>query len=131
TGFQPYKFAEVVNYHVDGKLGSGTGAFIITKKRYDALPDDARKILDDNSGEAESRRLGKFWDGVADEAREETRKLPGHKIDKLAPDVEARWTKITKPMVDEWAQKTIGGEKVLATFRQLVAQAKRETTSAR
>jgi len=96
---------------------------MISKKRYDALPADARKVLDDNSGETESRNLGRFWDTVADEAREGTRKMLGHKIEKLAPDVEERWTRVTKPLVEEWAQKTPGGEKVLAAFRQFVAEA--------
>jgi TRAP-type C4-dicarboxylate transport system substrate-binding protein len=123
TTFQPYKMAEVVNYHVDGNLGSAAGAFMISKKRYDALPADARKVLDANSGATESRNLGKFWDTVANEAREDTRKMPGHRIEKLAPDVEERWTRVTKPLVEEWAQKTAGGEKVLASFRQFVAEA--------
>jgi TRAP-type C4-dicarboxylate transport system substrate-binding protein len=123
TTFQPFKLAEVVNYHIDGNMGSAAGAFMVNKKRWDALPADAKKIVDANSGEGESRALGKFWDVVAAEGRDSTRALPGHKIDTLAPEVEARWNAVTRPLVDEWAQKTPGGAKVLETFRQLLAEA--------
>ena len=58
---QPYKLAEVTSYHYEMRLGASTGMVFMAKKRYDALPPAAKKILDDNSGEAASRAWGKWW----------------------------------------------------------------------
>jgi TRAP-type C4-dicarboxylate transport system substrate-binding protein len=127
TVFQPFKLIDVLNYHMDGNLGSAAGAFIMNKKRWDALSADAKKILDAHSGEIESRDLGKFWDTVADEMREQVRGTPGHKIDRLAPDVEAKWNAATKPLVEQWVKETPGGDKVLAAFRGYVAEAEKGT----
>ena len=126
TVFQPFKLIDVLNYHVDGKLGSAAGAFMMNRKRWDALPDAAKKVLDANSGEGESRALGKFWDTVASEMREQVRGTPGHKIDRLSPAVEADWDRRTQPLVAEWARTTPGGDKVLAAFRRYVAAAEKE-----
>ena len=125
TVYQPFKLIDVLNYHMDGNLGSAAGAFMMNKKRWDALPDNAKKILDANSGEGESRALGKFWDTVADEMREQVRGTPGHKIDKLPPAVEADWDRRTKPLAEQWVKETPGGDKVLAAFRQYVAEAEK------
>ena len=123
TVFQPYKLIDVLNYHMDGNLGSAAGAFMMNKKRWEGLPDAAKKVLDANSGEGESRALGKFWDTVADEMREQVRGTPGHKIDKLSPEVERQWDARTKPLVDQWVKDTPGGDKVLTAFRKYVAEA--------
>ena len=125
TVYQPYKLIDVLNYHMDGNLGSAAGAFMMNKKRWDALPDDAKKVLDANSGEGESRALGHFWDTVADEMREQVRGTPGHKIDKLSPAVEKDWDARTKPLAAQWVKETPGGDKVLAAFRQYVAEAEK------
>ena len=125
TVYQPYKLIDVLNYHLEGKLGSAAGAFLISKKRWDALPADAQKILDANSGEGESRAQGKFWDDIADEMRVQVRGTPGHKIDTLSPEIEAKWGTLTQPLVAEWARTTPGGDKVLAAFRQYVAEAEK------
>jgi TRAP-type C4-dicarboxylate transport system substrate-binding protein len=126
TVYQPFKLIDVLNYAVEGRLGSAAGAFLISKKRYDALSADAKKILDANSGEGESRAQGKFWDDIADEMRQQVRRTPGHKIDTLSPAVERDWDARAKPLVDQWVKDTPGGDKVLAAFRNYVAEAESE-----
>ena len=85
TGFQPFKLAEVLFYHVDTPLGASSGMVFMNKKRYEALPADVRAIVDAHSGEAQSRKFGQFWDRVQDQARETVRKQPGHTIVTLSP----------------------------------------------
>jgi TRAP-type C4-dicarboxylate transport system substrate-binding protein len=125
TVYQPYKLIDVLDYHLEGKLGSAAGAMLISKKRWDALPADAQKVIDANAGEGESRAEGKFWDGIADEMRIQVRGTPGHKIDTLPPEVERKWGELTRPLVEQWAKSTPGGDKVLAAFRQYVAEAEK------
>jgi TRAP-type C4-dicarboxylate transport system substrate-binding protein len=130
TVYQPYKLIDVLNYAVEGRLGSAAGAFLISKKRWDALPSEAQKILDANSGEGESRAQGKFWDDIADEMRQQVRGTPGHKIDTLPPEVDHQWSARVQPLVDLWVKDTPGGDKVLPAFRKYVAEAEKEVPKA-
>ena len=40
----------------------------------------------------------------------------------LTPEQEARWKQKTAPVIEGWAQQHPGGQKVLAAYRQLIAQ---------
>lgn len=60
TSFPPYKLGEVTSYHIDAQLGGAPAMVFMAKKAFDALPAAVRKVLMDNSGEAESRNLGRI-----------------------------------------------------------------------
>ena len=118
TAMQPFKLYEVTFYHVEASLGGATGMVFMAKKKYDALPPAARKILDDNSGEAQSRVYGKFWDDVNGEGRDMVKAL-GDKQQIVTPpaDIQAKWRQAVLPVTQNWAKSTPDGEKVLAAFR--------------
>ena len=60
TAIFPFKLHEVLRYHIDVSFGSNSGALFMAKKRFADLPSAARKVILDNSGEAESKRFGAF-----------------------------------------------------------------------
>jgi TRAP-type C4-dicarboxylate transport system substrate-binding protein len=124
TAFQPYKLAEVTSYHYEMRLGASTGMVFMAKKRYDALPPAAKKLLAENSGEAASRTLGLAWDEVADEARKAAEADPKQQVVTPTADALAKWEKITAPIAADWVKNTPGGEKVLTAFRTYLAQVK-------
>jgi TRAP-type C4-dicarboxylate transport system substrate-binding protein len=125
TAFQPFKLQDVTFYHVETKLGGAAGMVFMAKKKYDALPAAARKILDDNSGEAESRVYGKFWDDVDNEGRQSVEALGSkHTIVTLPPATEAKWRQEVTPVIDDWVKTTPDGAKVLAAFRAATAKVK-------
>jgi TRAP-type transport system periplasmic protein len=124
TAFQPFKLAEVTKYHLDVPLGSAPGYVFMAKKKFDSLPADVQKILLANAGEGESRAFGKFWDDVNTEARESTGKLPGHTLLQLTPAQDKAWHDRVEAVTNAWAQSQPGGEKILATYRQLLADVK-------
>ncbi len=124
TAFQPFKLAEVTHFHIEAQLGSAAAAIFMAKKRYEALPAAARKILDENSGEAESRAFGAFWDKVDKEGRDDVSKRPDHKIVELSAAQKVAWQNKIAPLVDDWAKNTPDGAKVLAAYRQELAAVK-------
>jgi TRAP-type C4-dicarboxylate transport system substrate-binding protein len=124
TAFQPFKLAEVTTYHVDVFLGSQPSMVIMAKKKYEALPAAARKIIDDNSGESQTRVFGKFWDAVDVEARTAVKASGKHTVVDLPPELNAKWRSQVAPVTAEWAKTTPGGEKVLSTYRELLAKAR-------
>ena len=118
TAFQPFKLQDVTFYHVDATIDGTTGMVFMDKKKYAALPPAARKILDDNSGEAESRIYGAFWDDVNREGRDMVKALGDkHQIVTLPRDIEAKWREKVAPVIEDWVKTTPNGDKVLAAFR--------------
>jgi TRAP-type transport system periplasmic protein len=124
TAFQPYKLAEVTSYHYETQLGASAGMVFMAKKRYAALPPAARKILDANSGEAESRTLGAAWDEVANEALQAARADPKQQVVTPTAAQTEKWKQIVAPVTADWIKNTPGGEKVLTVFRTYLAQIK-------
>jgi TRAP-type C4-dicarboxylate transport system substrate-binding protein len=102
------------------RLGGTAGMVFMNNKKYQALPDGARKIIDDNSGEAQSRAYGKFWDDVSNEGGDLVIALGTKRvIVSLPPAIEASWRQKILPVTDDWAETTPDGEKVLAAFRAI------------
>ena len=67
TVFQPFKMAEVTTYHVEAQLSGSTGMVFMSKKKWDTLSPAVKKVLESNSGEAQSRAFGAFWDRINEE----------------------------------------------------------------
>lgn len=124
TAFQPFKLADVTKYHLDVPLGSAPGYVFMAKKKFDSLPAEVQKILMANAGEGESRDFGKFWDDVNNEWREATAKLPGHTLLKLTAAQDKAWHDRVETVTNAWAQSVPNGEKLLATYRQILADVK-------
>lgn len=124
TAFQPFKLAEVTKYHLDVPLGSAPGYVFMAKKKWDTLPAAVQKVLMANAGEGESRAFGKFWDDVNNEWRDNTVKLPGHTLLKLTPAQDKAWHDRVEAVTNAWAQATPNGAKILATYRQILADVK-------
>jgi TRAP-type transport system periplasmic protein len=118
TAFQPFKLAEVTTYHIDTALGTPPAMVFMAKKRYDSLSTEVRKIIDQNSGEAESRALGKAWDEVAEEARQAVKRDPKHSVVTPSAELTAKWQAAVAPVTDAWVKATPGGDKILAAFRE-------------
>jgi TRAP-type C4-dicarboxylate transport system substrate-binding protein len=124
TAFQPFKLAEVTKFHVDTRLGSGTGVTFMAKRRYNALPAAARKIIDEERGERLSRAFGQFWEDVSVEGRQTTMASPGHTILPLSETQAAAWRAQAEAVAANWAKGIPDGERLVATYRDLLAKVK-------
>jgi TRAP-type C4-dicarboxylate transport system substrate-binding protein len=122
----PFKLNEVTSYHVDAALSSGTGYVFMMKSVYQGLPEAARKVIDANSGETYTRSFGAFWDAQIAIGRGLTEKAePKHTIVRLAPAQGKIWLAASEQAVEARAKALPGGEKVLATYRDIVAKGKK------
>jgi TRAP-type C4-dicarboxylate transport system substrate-binding protein len=124
NAYQIFKFSEVTKFHVDVPLGSAAGMVFMGKKRYAALPEAARKVIDANSGEATTRAYGKFWEDDDNKGRAEAKADSRRTIAELNPQQRANWDSKVQATLDEWVRDTPGGDKVLARYRALLAEAK-------
>ena len=89
-----------------------------------SLSPAVRKILDDNSGEAQSRRAGATLDQFEGTVRAKLEASKDHKVVTLTPEQRARWTAQVSPLVESWASIDDAHAKVLAKVRELAADVK-------
>jgi TRAP-type transport system periplasmic protein len=123
TTFDPFRLGDVTRYHLETRLGTSTGMIFMTKKKFDALPPAAQKVLRDNSGEAASRAFGAYLDGDAARVRD-TVKAGGQTV--TAPDAahEAQWRDRLDPVDAGYVNNVPNGAAILSSYRQLLAAAK-------
>jgi TRAP-type C4-dicarboxylate transport system substrate-binding protein len=78
--------------------------FAMNQKKYDSLPADLKKVIDNNSGREVAKWVGKIWDEGAMVSRNMAiaRK---NTINTLGDAEYARWVKATEQVDDEWIKE--------------------------
>ena len=122
--FGPIKLADVTNFHIDVAFGTSTIMLFMSQRKYDSLPADAKKAIDENSGEAMSRTWGKFLDDYAGKLREQVLALPNQTAVKLTADQTRAWRDKVAPVAQEWTAAHPGGEQLLKQYRAALADVK-------
>jgi TRAP-type C4-dicarboxylate transport system substrate-binding protein len=121
-----WKQGEVIDYVIESKaLGYTTAMFIVMNKaKYEALPDDAKKVFDE-VGEEWVAVHGRIWD-EADEAGRQFVTDLGKTIHGLSDEEEAKWVTAVEPIIQEYAQKMedkgLPGNKAVETVRELLGK---------
>lgn len=123
AAFAPYKLHEVTTFHVETLLGQGTSMFFMARKKYDALPESARKILAANAGEDTTVMFSNHFDNQWLDARKPVAASDKQTIMQLSPEQTAKWRGKAEPLLQEWAKNRANGEQALAKYRELYSQA--------
>jgi TRAP-type C4-dicarboxylate transport system substrate-binding protein len=126
TALTDFKLDEVTSYHIVSSLGGGPGGVWMAKAKYLALPREARAIIDENSGEAESRYAGMIFDQLQAQGRAKLEASNKQKVVELTPQQSAKWKADAFPLLDQWAKIDSAHQKVLAMVRELAKQVKPE-----
>lgn len=124
--FTEVKLDEVTKYHVEAPLGGGAGGVWMMKKEYQSLPAAVRQVIDNNSGEAESRRAGRLMDEFDRETEKAVKASNGQTVVDLPPEQRAKWRAMVEPMLADWANTSPAHAKVLASVRAEVAKYRAE-----
>ena len=100
----------------------------MARTKYDALP-EARKVIDDNSGEAQSRAAGVFFDGFEARALAAVKAMGGHTIVSLN-EAQARCLEASDRADDRSGQKRPReGARTLQALQDRLAAARGEMIS--
>jgi TRAP-type C4-dicarboxylate transport system substrate-binding protein len=104
-----------------------TAVFILAmnQAKYDSLPADLKKVIDDNSGAALSRAFGKQWDASAPPARKSA--VDRGNVFYTIPAAElSQWEKATANLQDEWVKdvtsKGQDGKQLLQNAKSLIGK---------
>jgi len=122
SSFETLKLAEVTKVHVEINLGTAPGAYLMGRSRFNALPEAARKILDANATEKDSRGYGAYWDRAQEYGRKLVSEPGTHKMMKLPEDILADWGQKFAPIEQEWVRDTPNVAVVLAKYKEFVKQ---------
>jgi TRAP-type C4-dicarboxylate transport system substrate-binding protein len=107
----PLKMAELVGNHTefsgDRGLYSATFLFAMNQASYDGLPDDLKKIIDDNSGIEAAAWAGRAMDG-GDVVGRKKADEKGNNIIVLDDAETSRWKQAAASVVDNWIKEMDG-----------------------
>lgn len=125
----PLKMRELVGNHTefsgDRGLYTATFVFAMNQASYDRLPDDLKKIIDQNSGMMAAAWAGRAMDG-GDVIGRKLAAQKGNNIIVLDKAETQRWKEAAAPVVDKWIadmkSKGIVGEALISDARALVAK---------
>ena len=123
----PLKVSELVKNHTtfSGKYGLYTLTFVfaMNKAAYEKLPDDLKKVIDDNSGLEVAAAFGRAMDDGDKIGKAKAEKL-GNNIITLDDAETQRWKDTATPIIEEWIadmkKKNIDGKALVEDARALV-----------
>ena len=125
TIMRPFRLHEVTKYHTEVALSCVQFVMTMNKERYEGLPPDLRAVIDDSTGMALAKRLGRMWQDDEKPGRAIAVER-GHPILSLSEAERERWVQATRPVVDRWIEKVdaLGhdGRALLADAKRLVAK---------
>lgn len=128
-----FKLQELVKYHTETDdsrpaMYSAGFVFAMNQARYDSLPADLRKVIDNNSGAALSRQIGKVWDESQAVGRK-TATDRSNTFYRLPLAETDRWAKAAEPLYAEWVadmdKRSLPGKQMLQDARELLVKYKK------
>jgi TRAP-type C4-dicarboxylate transport system substrate-binding protein len=114
---QGFKWGEVVKFTTECWGAAYSSAFfvVMNKDKWNALPPDIQKIIEQINGEYIEIQ-GKAWDEIEDLGKDFTLKL-GNKIITLSADENRRWERAVRPLYDDYVNsmksRNLPGEEAL------------------
>lgn len=110
----------------NGGLSTSVMALVMNQAKYDALPEDLKKVIDDNSGAMLAALAGKAFDEAEAEERQKAVDA-GHTITIIPEDGLAEWRSAGQPVIDEWVnainEAGYDGQTMLDDARAMLARA--------
>jgi len=118
-----FKIAEVLKHHVSSGLYVAPLFTFMNRKKYDSLPPDLRKVIDDLSGNWGAEFNGKVWDQNEFVGIEAIKKAGGI-IYTLPAEERQRWLAKLKPVEEEWLKsmeaKGLPGRQLLSDLWEAI-----------
>jgi TRAP-type C4-dicarboxylate transport system substrate-binding protein len=121
-----FRLAENLKYVTEYPMVVSTFAAVMDKKKWDALPDDVKKVLNELGDEMHAW-TGRYHDEEnVNGALEWAQKEQGLTILTLSDEERARWDAKMAPIVDEWIAATeakgLPGKKYIERIKELQKQ---------
>ncbi|MFQ1701503.1 TRAP transporter substrate-binding protein [Loktanella agnita] len=127
TAFPAFNLQEVTTDHLRVPLGGATGMVFMDRARFEALPEEAKAVLESNSGCDKTREVGAEVDDWEAESLAFVAEQDGHTINEIDPaEFEAMRAELGEEIFASFAERAPEGEALLAQWRQAMEDARRE-----
>ncbi|SFY43494.1 TRAP-type C4-dicarboxylate transport system, substrate-binding protein [Paracoccus pantotrophus] len=122
---------EITNAHSEigvenGGVSTAVMALVMNRAKYDSLPDDLKKVIDDNSGANLAVLAGAALDRVEAEERQKALDA-GAQINVIPAEQMEEWRSAVQPVVDGWVKamdsRGLDGQAMLDDARAMLAAA--------
>jgi TRAP-type C4-dicarboxylate transport system substrate-binding protein len=129
---RPLKIHELVKFHSElagpqPRLGTSVFLFAMNKKKYESLPADLRKVIDDHSGRHIARWAGQNWDDIEKPGKEAAEKA-GNQFPIMPLAEVERVRAAVKPEIDKYLKElSVGGFDANAAYAEAQALVKKYT----
>ncbi len=123
----PFRLHEVSRYHTEVGMYTTTFATFMNKAKYQSLPPDVRKVLDETTAPQSGywKRIGESWDRYEVVARKAVADRK-NEIYTLPKDERRRWREAVRALDEKWAAaleaKGLPGRALVAEVRALSAK---------
>ncbi len=123
-----FKLHEVSKYHTEiesSRPSMFTAGFVfaMNQAKYDSLPADLKRVIDNHSGAALSRTIGRYWDEATAVGRKAAQER-GNSFVKINAAETDRWIQASAPLYDEWVadmdKRGLPGKQMLQDARDLI-----------
>ncbi len=120
-----FRLGDVTKYHTEINISNTSFGLLMNEAKYNSLPDDLKKVIDDNSGHAFGDWAAALIDANDAKQKEAIAAMNGHEITVISGDDLNEYRKLLKPVTGEWLadmkSKNLDGEKVLARTKEIIA----------
>lgn len=124
TAFPPFRLDEVTTDHLRVPLGGATGMVFMARERYDALSDEARAVLDANSGCDVTREFGAIVDQWEADSLAYVEAADGHTINVMSDeDFQALKDDLQATAFEGFVNRVPGGQPLLDAWIEAMAEA--------
>jgi TRAP-type C4-dicarboxylate transport system substrate-binding protein len=135
TAVRQFKTYEVATHFLDESFSGAAAMLLMSKQRFDALPEAARASFRKHSGVDLSRALGVSNDGEMARVRtmigELAQQGKASPVNRLSTEERERWRKAMEPVVAAWTKSVPDGQRVLDAFRAEVNALRANTEKTR
>lgn len=122
-GLVVFKLDDLTKYALEADFYTMTMMVVMNKRRWDSLPDDVKKVIDDTTGLKMSVAAGKAYDDT-DQPFKQRAESKGIKVNQLPPKEMAKLKELVKPLRKDWiekcAAKGLDGKPVLESSLQML-----------
>jgi TRAP-type C4-dicarboxylate transport system substrate-binding protein len=118
-----FRLGDVTKYHAEVNLGNAAFGLLMNKEKYQSLPDDLKKIIDDNSGHVFGDWAAALIDANDAKQRANIAAMEGHEITVVEGAALEKFRSVLKPVTTEWLaemkEKDLDGDKVFERAQEL------------
>ena len=124
TAVGSFKLYEVTKYHTEVNITNATFGLIMNEDKYNSLPDNLKKVIDNNSGHAYGDWAAELIDAQNTKLKAEIASLDGHVMSKVSEGSLQRFKSILAPDESDWLaemeSKGLDGNAVLKRAREII-----------